>query len=158
GEAVARGRTLWGGLLTPLSFPPDLQLDALEEEEQGLILDCAQQFSQVSARMADLSEVLALRTETQDQRRREVTQLRTQVLMLQCCCQTVGLVVCGAPSSLPGPIEAQPPPPCPGRTEQPGPRPLCAQSQNWRTSESVSFCPLVVPGKGPKPREGHGVF
>lgn len=41
---MARGRTLWGGLLTPLSFPPDLQLDALEEEEQGLILDCAQQF------------------------------------------------------------------------------------------------------------------
>lgn len=23
---------------------------------------------------------------------------------------------------------------------------------------SISFCPLVVAGRGPRPREGHGVF
>ncbi|XP_034882984.1 huntingtin-associated protein 1 [Mirounga leonina] len=65
-------------------------LDALEEEEQMLILDCVEQFSEASQQMAELSDVLALRMETHSQQRREVAQLRTQVLMLRQCCQTYG--------------------------------------------------------------------
>lgn len=53
--------------------------------------------------MAELSEVLALRMESHDQQRREVTQLRTQVLKLQRRCQSVRLGVCMAPSFCPGP-------------------------------------------------------
>ncbi|XP_025296056.3 huntingtin-associated protein 1 isoform X6 [Canis lupus dingo] len=67
------------------------QLDALEEEEQMLILDCVEQFSEASQQMAELSEVLALRMESHDQQRREVTQLRTQVLKLQRRCQSYGV-------------------------------------------------------------------
>ncbi|XP_030896056.1 huntingtin-associated protein 1 isoform X2 [Leptonychotes weddellii] len=65
-------------------------LDALEEEEQMLILDCVEQFSEASQQMAELSDVLALRMETHNQQRREVAQLRTQVLMLQQRCQMYG--------------------------------------------------------------------
>nr|XP_035925030.1 huntingtin-associated protein 1 isoform X5 [Halichoerus grypus] len=65
-------------------------LDALEEEEQMLILDCVEQFSEASQQMAELSDVLALRMETHNQQRREVAQLRTQVLTLQQRCQTYG--------------------------------------------------------------------
>ncbi|KAI5219221.1 Huntingtin-Associated Protein 1 [Manis pentadactyla] len=65
-------------------------LDALEEEEQMLILDCVEQFSEASQQMAELSEVLALRMENHDRQQREVTQLRTQVLKLQQRCQLYG--------------------------------------------------------------------
>ncbi|XP_006901777.1 PREDICTED: huntingtin-associated protein 1 [Elephantulus edwardii] len=66
------------------------QPDTLEEEEQMLILQCVEQFSEASQQMAELSEVLALRMENQDRQQREVGQLRAQVLKLQQRCQSYG--------------------------------------------------------------------
>nr|KAF6415840.1 huntingtin associated protein 1 [Molossus molossus] len=66
------------------------QLDTLEEEEQMLILECVEQFSEASQQMAELSEVLVLRMENYDQQQKEVTQLRTQVTNLQHRCQLYG--------------------------------------------------------------------
>ncbi|KAM9208103.1 huntingtin-associated protein 1 [Dugong dugon] len=66
------------------------QLDTLEEEEQMLILECVEQFSEASQQMAELSEVLALRMENHDQQQREVSQLRAQVMTLQQRCQLYG--------------------------------------------------------------------
>ncbi|KAM6163574.1 huntingtin-associated protein 1 [Rhynchocyon petersi] len=66
------------------------QPDTMEEEEQMLILQCVEQFSEASQQMAELSEVLALRMENQDRQQREVGQLRAQVLKLQQRCQSYG--------------------------------------------------------------------
>uniref|UniRef100_G3T1F8 Huntingtin associated protein 1 n=1 Tax=Loxodonta africana TaxID=9785 RepID=G3T1F8_LOXAF len=66
------------------------QLDNLEEEEQMLILECVEQFSEASQQMAELSEVLALRMENHDRQQREVSQLRAQVVKLQQRCQSYG--------------------------------------------------------------------
>nr|XP_031325483.1 huntingtin-associated protein 1 isoform X1 [Camelus dromedarius] len=66
------------------------QLDDLEEEEQMLILDCVEQFSEASQQMAELSEVLALRMENYEEQQKEMAQLRTQVMKLQQRCQSYG--------------------------------------------------------------------
>lgn len=117
--------------------------------------------AEASQQMAELSEVLALRMETHDQQRREVTQLRTQVLTLQRCCQTVRPSKCVQGSLLwsrphgPSPLLPALASRSPGLGHAPAP--LCGGGRDGDLREHP-FCPLVVPGRGPRPREGHGVF
>uniref|UniRef100_H0X0R2 Huntingtin associated protein 1 n=1 Tax=Otolemur garnettii TaxID=30611 RepID=H0X0R2_OTOGA len=66
------------------------QLDTLEDEEQMLILECVEQFSEASQQMAELSEVLVLRLENYERQQKEVTQLQAQVVKLQRRCQSYG--------------------------------------------------------------------
>uniref|UniRef100_A0A2K6N9G3 Huntingtin associated protein 1 n=1 Tax=Rhinopithecus roxellana TaxID=61622 RepID=A0A2K6N9G3_RHIRO len=63
-------------------------LDTLEDEEQMLILECVEQFSEASQQMAELSEVLVLRLENYKQQQQEVVRLQAQVLKLQQRCRT----------------------------------------------------------------------
>ncbi|XP_053425726.1 huntingtin-associated protein 1 isoform X2 [Nycticebus coucang] len=65
-------------------------LDTLEDEEQMLILECVEQFSEASQQMAQLSEVLVLRLENYERQQKEVTQLQAQVVKLQQRCQSYG--------------------------------------------------------------------
>ena len=55
--------------------------------------------AEASQQMAELSEVLALKMENYEQQRKEVTQLRVQVMELQRCCWWVRRGICGASSS-----------------------------------------------------------
>lgn len=111
--------------------------------------------AEASQQMAELSEVLALRMETHDQQRREVTQLRTQVLTLQRCCQTVRPSKCvqgsllwsrphgpRAPPSLPSPQ---------GALGWATPRPLCAVEAETEISESTRSAPSLSQGGDPGP-------
>ncbi|NP_001073339.1 huntingtin-associated protein 1 isoform 3 [Homo sapiens] len=63
------------------------QLDTLEDEEQMLILECVEQFSEASQQMAELSEVLVLRLENYERQQQEVARLQAQVLKLQQRCR-----------------------------------------------------------------------
>uniref|UniRef100_A0A2K6K3L9 Huntingtin associated protein 1 n=1 Tax=Rhinopithecus bieti TaxID=61621 RepID=A0A2K6K3L9_RHIBE len=63
-------------------------LDTLEDEEQMLILECMEQFSEASQQMAELLEVLVLRLENYKQQQQEVVRLQAQVLKLQQRCWT----------------------------------------------------------------------
>uniref|UniRef100_A0A2K5KD67 HAP1 N-terminal domain-containing protein n=1 Tax=Colobus angolensis palliatus TaxID=336983 RepID=A0A2K5KD67_COLAP len=63
-------------------------LDTLEDEEQMLILECVEQFSEASQQMAELSEVLVLRLENYEQQQQEVVRLQAQVLKPQQRCRT----------------------------------------------------------------------
>uniref|UniRef100_A0A2I3HQ24 Huntingtin associated protein 1 n=1 Tax=Nomascus leucogenys TaxID=61853 RepID=A0A2I3HQ24_NOMLE len=64
------------------------QFDTLEDEEQMLILECVEQFSEASQQMAELSEVLVLRLENYERQQQEVARLQAQVLKLQQRCRT----------------------------------------------------------------------
>nr|XP_030867604.2 huntingtin-associated protein 1 isoform X4 [Gorilla gorilla gorilla] len=66
------------------------QLDTLEDEEQMLILECVEQFSEASQQMAELSEVLVLRLENYERQQQEVARLQARVLKLQQRCRTYG--------------------------------------------------------------------
>ncbi|XP_040124720.2 huntingtin-associated protein 1 isoform X3 [Ictidomys tridecemlineatus] len=66
------------------------QLDTLEDEEQMLILECVEQFSEASQQMAELSEVLVLRLENYERQQKEITQLQAQIAKLQQRCQSYG--------------------------------------------------------------------
>ncbi|XP_003813887.2 huntingtin-associated protein 1 isoform X5 [Pan paniscus] len=66
------------------------QLDTLEDEEQMLILECVEQFSEASQQMAELSEVLVLRLENYERQQQEVARLQAQVLKLQQRCRMYG--------------------------------------------------------------------
>uniref|UniRef100_G1RJL6 Huntingtin associated protein 1 n=1 Tax=Nomascus leucogenys TaxID=61853 RepID=G1RJL6_NOMLE len=66
------------------------QFDTLEDEEQMLILECVEQFSEASQQMAELSEVLVLRLENYERQQQEVARLQAQVLKLQQRCRTYG--------------------------------------------------------------------
>lgn len=113
--------------------------------------------AEASQQMAELSEVLALRMETHDQQRREVTQLRTQVLTLQRCCQTVRPSKCvqgsllwsrphgpRAPPSLPSPQ---------GALGWATPRPLCAVEAE-RRSQRAPVLPPRCPREGTQAQRG----
>ncbi|XP_048222485.1 huntingtin-associated protein 1 isoform X2 [Perognathus longimembris pacificus] len=65
-------------------------LDTLEDEEQMLILECVEQFSEASQQMAELSEVLVLRLENYERQQKEITQLQAQIAKLQQRCQSYG--------------------------------------------------------------------
>uniref|UniRef100_A0A8C6QKV2 Huntingtin-associated protein 1 n=1 Tax=Nannospalax galili TaxID=1026970 RepID=A0A8C6QKV2_NANGA len=65
-------------------------LDTLEDEEQMLILECVEQFSEASQQMAELSEVLVLRLEGYERQQKEITQLQAQITKLQQRCQSYG--------------------------------------------------------------------
>ncbi|XP_045382478.1 huntingtin-associated protein 1 isoform X2 [Lemur catta] len=67
------------------------ELDTMEDEEQMLILECVEQFSEASQQMAELSEVLVLRLENYEQQQKEVSQLQAQVMKLQQRCQSYGM-------------------------------------------------------------------
>ncbi|XP_012621219.2 huntingtin-associated protein 1 isoform X3 [Microcebus murinus] len=67
------------------------QLDTMEDEEQMLILECVEQFSEASQQMAELSEVLVLRLENYERQQKEVSQLQAQVSKLQQRCQSYGM-------------------------------------------------------------------
>uniref|UniRef100_A0A8C8ZT87 Huntingtin associated protein 1 n=1 Tax=Prolemur simus TaxID=1328070 RepID=A0A8C8ZT87_PROSS len=67
------------------------ELDTMEDEEQMLILECVEQFSEASQQMAELSEVLVLRLENYEQQQKEVSQLQAQVMKLQQRCQSQAL-------------------------------------------------------------------
>ncbi|ELW54953.1 Huntingtin-associated protein 1 [Tupaia chinensis] len=66
------------------------QLDTLEDEEQMLILECVEQFSEASQQMAELSEVLVFRLEHYERQQKEITRLQAQVAKLQKRCQSYG--------------------------------------------------------------------
>ncbi|XP_040857457.1 huntingtin-associated protein 1 [Ochotona curzoniae] len=66
-------------------------LDTLEDEEQMLILECVEQFSEASQQMAELSEVLVLRLENYERQQKEITQLQAQIARLQQRCQSYGV-------------------------------------------------------------------
>ncbi|XP_073901822.1 huntingtin-associated protein 1 isoform X1 [Castor canadensis] len=66
------------------------QLDTLEDEEQMLILECVEQFSEASQQMAELSEVLVLRLENYERQQKEITQLQDQIVKLQQRCKSYG--------------------------------------------------------------------
>ncbi|CAO2645325.1 Huntingtin-associated protein 1, partial [Lemmus lemmus] len=65
-------------------------LDNLEDEEQMLILECVEQFSEASQQMAELSEVLVLRLEGYERQQKEITQLQAEITKLQQRCQSYG--------------------------------------------------------------------
>ncbi|XP_005087431.2 huntingtin-associated protein 1 isoform X2 [Mesocricetus auratus] len=65
-------------------------LDNLEDEEQMLILECVEQFSEASQQMAELSEVLVLRLESYERQQKEITQLQAEIAKLQQRCQSYG--------------------------------------------------------------------
>ncbi|XP_051032592.1 huntingtin-associated protein 1 isoform X1 [Phodopus roborovskii] len=65
-------------------------LDNLEDEEQMLILECVEQFSEASQQMAELSEVLVLRLEGYERQQKEITQLQAEIAKLQQRCQSYG--------------------------------------------------------------------
>ncbi|NP_001354388.1 huntingtin-associated protein 1 isoform 5 [Homo sapiens] len=71
------------------------QLDTLEDEEQMLILECVEQFSEASQQMAELSEVLVLRLENYERQQQEVARLQAQVLKLQQRCRMDSLMCLG---------------------------------------------------------------
>ncbi|XP_063574277.1 huntingtin-associated protein 1 isoform X1 [Pongo abelii] len=66
------------------------QLDTLEDEEQVLILECVEQFSEASQQMAELLEVLVFRLENYERQQQEVAWLQAQVLKLQQRCRMYG--------------------------------------------------------------------
>uniref|UniRef100_A0A8C5Z1J9 Huntingtin associated protein 1 n=1 Tax=Marmota marmota marmota TaxID=9994 RepID=A0A8C5Z1J9_MARMA len=69
------------------------QLDTLEDEEQMLILECVEQFSEASQQMAELSEVLVLRLENYERQQKEITQLQAQIAKLQQRCQSASCLL-----------------------------------------------------------------
>lgn len=93
--------------------------------------------AEASQRMAELSEVVALRMENYEQQQNEVTQLRVQVMELQRCCWCVRRGVCGASSSCLSPWN---PCPCPyshprGLSSEAS---VSCQSQCWRRHHGAS--------------------
>uniref|UniRef100_A0A674GUS5 Huntingtin-associated protein 1 n=1 Tax=Taeniopygia guttata TaxID=59729 RepID=A0A674GUS5_TAEGU len=60
-----------------------------EDQEQQLMIDCVEQFSQASQQVAHLSEELAHRAEEAARQQEEITQLLAQVAELQQKCRTV---------------------------------------------------------------------
>lgn len=108
--------------------------------------------------MAELSEVMALRTQNYEQQQREAAQLRAQVMKLQQCCQAVRQGVCTgllAPVMAPWDPYLLLPALTPWSSEAQGPS-LC-QSQCWRRHQRA---PHPVPSSqvgGRAQRETQGV-
>ncbi|RMC01458.1 hypothetical protein DUI87_21897 [Hirundo rustica rustica] len=61
-----------------------------EDQEQQLMIDCVEQFSQASQQVVHLSEELAHRAEDAARQQEEITQLLAQVADLQQKCRTYG--------------------------------------------------------------------
>nr|XP_021388620.1 huntingtin-associated protein 1 [Lonchura striata domestica] len=61
-----------------------------EDQEQQLMIDCVEQFSEASQRVVQLSEELAHRAEDAARQQEEITQLLAQVADLQQKCRTYG--------------------------------------------------------------------
>lgn len=61
-----------------------------EEQEQQLMIDCVEQFSEASQQVAHLSEELARRAEDTARQQEEISQLLVQVVDLQHKCRTYG--------------------------------------------------------------------
>ncbi|KAM4645421.1 huntingtin-associated protein 1 [Amazona ochrocephala] len=64
-----------------------------EEQEQQLMMDCVEQFSEASQQVAQLSEELARRAEDTARQQEEISQLLVQVVDLQHKCRSYGAEV-----------------------------------------------------------------
>ncbi|XP_061199122.1 huntingtin-associated protein 1 isoform X2 [Neopsephotus bourkii] len=64
-----------------------------EEQEQQLMIDCVEQFSEASQQVAQLSEELARRAEDTARQQEEISQLLVQVVDLQHKCRAYGAEV-----------------------------------------------------------------
>ncbi|XP_061333437.1 huntingtin-associated protein 1 isoform X2 [Pezoporus flaviventris] len=64
-----------------------------EEQEQQLMIDCVEQFSEASQQVAQLSEELARRAEDTARQQEEISQLLVQVVDLQRKCRAYGAEV-----------------------------------------------------------------
>ncbi|TFK10794.1 UBX domain-containing protein 4 [Platysternon megacephalum] len=64
-----------------------------EDQEQQLMLDCVEQFSEASRQVASLSEELARKTEDTARQQEEISQLLAQIVDLQQKCRTYGAEV-----------------------------------------------------------------
>ncbi|XP_030396736.1 huntingtin-associated protein 1 isoform X3 [Gopherus evgoodei] len=62
-----------------------------EDQEQQLMLDCVEQFSEASRHVASLSEELARKTEDTARQQEEISQLLAQIVDLQQKCRTYGV-------------------------------------------------------------------
>ncbi|TRZ15689.1 hypothetical protein HGM15179_011454 [Zosterops borbonicus] len=61
-----------------------------EDQEQQLMIDCVEQFSEASQQVVHLSEELARKAENEARQQEEITQLLAQVAELQQKCRTYG--------------------------------------------------------------------
>ncbi|XP_044855609.1 huntingtin-associated protein 1 isoform X1 [Mauremys mutica] len=64
-----------------------------EDQEQQLMLDCVEQFSEASRQVASLAEELARKTEDTARQQEEISQLLAQIVDLQQKCRTCGAEV-----------------------------------------------------------------